>query len=131
MIKAILLKPLDGDPIGSPREFDKLDFARLEAMHAVRAAPADDELRTDGPTVSEYVAAGYQAQNYPPQGYASRSTLEEITDAVALQNAPPPPLPLPEPSAPEDRVKAATPVANKAAPPVANKSDTATRGVKG
>ncbi|MCC0806512.1 hypothetical protein FPV16_09820 [Methylobacterium sp. W2] len=38
MIKAILLKPLDGDPVGSEREFDKLDFERLEGMRAVRAA---------------------------------------------------------------------------------------------
>lgn len=125
MIKAILLKPLDGDPVGTEREFDKLDFARLEAMHAVRAAPSDDELRTDGPTVSEYVAAGYRAENYPPQGYASRSTPDEISAAVALQNAPPPPLP--EPAAPEGAAKAAPQVANKAAPPVANKAGTATK----
>lgn len=42
MIKAVLLKPLDGDPIGSEREFDKLDFERLRLMGAVRAADAGD-----------------------------------------------------------------------------------------
>lgn len=41
-IKAILTKPLDGDPEGNPREFDKTDFDRLEAMGAVRKAGAED-----------------------------------------------------------------------------------------
>lgn len=98
MIKAILLKPLDGDPEGSSREFDQTDFTRLEAMGAVRRAG----LREDGPTIGEYVAAGYPAANYPPKGYASRSTPEEIAEAVA-------------------REKAAPPALNKMAPPVANK----------
>lgn len=114
MVKAILLKPLDGDPEGSEREFDKVDFDRLEAMHAVRAVSDGGELRTDGPTVAEYVAAGYRAETYPPQGYSSRSTPEEIAAAIASQ-APP------SPSAPEAGEKAAPPVANKAAPSVANK----------
>lgn len=38
MIKAILLKPLDGDPEGTTREFTKADFDRLNAKGAVRAA---------------------------------------------------------------------------------------------
>lgn len=29
-----------------------------------------DGLRTDGPTLKQWVAAGYRAENYPPQGYA-------------------------------------------------------------
>jgi len=37
-IKAILTKPLDGQPEGTEREFDKADFDRLKAMGAVRAA---------------------------------------------------------------------------------------------
>ncbi len=45
-----------------------------------------DALRTDGPTVAEYVAAGYQAENYPPEGWASRSTDEEIAAAIAAQS---------------------------------------------
>ncbi|KQM78907.1 HeH/LEM domain-containing protein [Xylophilus sp. Leaf220] len=47
-----------------------------------------DELRADGPTVKEFVAAGYQAANYPPAGYASKSTPEEIADAIRAQGAP-------------------------------------------
>ncbi|MDE2097470.1 MAG: hypothetical protein KGL39_09515 [Patescibacteria group bacterium] len=31
-----------------------------------------DGLRTDGPTLAEYVAAGYKAESYPPQGYAPK-----------------------------------------------------------
>ncbi len=38
MIKAILLKPLDGDPEGAVREFSKADFERLLAKGAIRAA---------------------------------------------------------------------------------------------
>lgn len=45
-------------------------------------------LRTDGPTVAEYVERGYLAVNYPPEGYASRSTAEEIAAAIAAQQAP-------------------------------------------
>lgn len=37
-IKAILLKPLNGEPIGSEAEFDKVDFDRLKAQNAVKAA---------------------------------------------------------------------------------------------
>lgn len=39
-----------------------------------------DGLRTDGPTIAEFVQAGYLASNYPPAGYASRSTPEEIAE---------------------------------------------------
>lgn len=48
---------------------------------------AGTELRDDGPTVAEYVAAGYLAVNYPPQGYTSRSTQEEIDAAIEVQKA--------------------------------------------
>lgn len=53
-------------------------------------APADAESiapREDGPTVEEFVQAGYQAANYPPSGYASRSTPEEIAAAIEAQAA--------------------------------------------
>jgi hypothetical protein len=42
MIKAILTKPLDGDPEGTPREFDKVDFDRLVTLGAVRKAVSGD-----------------------------------------------------------------------------------------
>ncbi len=33
------------------------------------------ELRQDGPTLEEFVAAGYAAENYPPKGYAAKPSL--------------------------------------------------------
>lgn len=42
MIKAILIKPLDGDPAGSTREFSVEDFNRLEAFGAIRKADSDE-----------------------------------------------------------------------------------------
>lgn len=121
MIKAILLKPLDGDPEGTEREFDQADFDFLVKMNAVRKADGAepqqaDELRLDGPTVAEYVARGYKASAYPPSGYAARSTPEEIAAAVAAEGAG---------DAGEDAAqpeeKAAPAVENKMAPEVANK----------
>lgn len=44
-------------------------------------------LRLDGPTVAEYVEAGYLAANYPPEGYASRSTEEDVAAAITAQGA--------------------------------------------
>lgn len=46
---------------------------------------AEPTLRPDGPTVAEYVAAGYLASNYPPSGFVPRSTPEEIAAAIAAQ----------------------------------------------
>lgn len=40
-----------------------------------------DGLRLDGPTVWAYIHAGYRADAYPPVGYASQSTEEEIARA--------------------------------------------------
>lgn len=34
--------------------------------------PVDAPLRTDGPTLAEYIAAGYDVETYPPHGYAER-----------------------------------------------------------
>ena len=42
MVKAILTKPLDGDPEGTEREFDQADFDTLKRMGAVREAAAED-----------------------------------------------------------------------------------------
>lgn len=70
-----------------------VEMVEAEAKDLLRRGKAElhgvlgDELRTDGPTVAEYVAAGYRADNYPPQGYASRSTDEEIQAAIDAQEA--------------------------------------------
>ncbi|NBF13085.1 HeH/LEM domain-containing protein [Pseudomonas sp. Fl4BN1] len=42
-------------------------------------------LRLDGPTIAEFVAAGYLAASYPPEGYASRSSQEEVDMAIEAQ----------------------------------------------
>ncbi|MBA3576195.1 MAG: hypothetical protein H0W39_01065 [Sphingomonas sp.] len=39
MIKAILIKPLDGFPAGTERDFSQVDFDRLKTLNAVRRAP--------------------------------------------------------------------------------------------
>lgn len=44
-IKAILLKPLDADPIGAEREFAKVDFDRLEKLGAVKRAATAKQAR--------------------------------------------------------------------------------------
>ncbi len=47
----------------------------------VEAAPvAPQELRQDGPTLEEYVAAGYPADRYPPEGYAARESAPKPDD---------------------------------------------------
>ncbi len=40
------------------------------------------ELKQDGPTVAEYVEHGYDPKNYPPKGYASKSSDEEVKKAI-------------------------------------------------
>lgn len=55
-------------------------------LHEGEEAPAV-ALRDDGPTIAEYVSAGYPATAYPPQGYASKSSAEEIAAAVAKEAA--------------------------------------------
>lgn len=45
------------------------------------------ELKQDGPTVEEYVEAGYKAADYPPKGYASKSSEEEIKSAIEKQTS--------------------------------------------
>lgn len=54
--------------------------------------PASDPvaLRDDGPTIAEFIAAGYPASAYPPVGYASKSTVEEIAAAQPQTPAPAP-----------------------------------------
>jgi hypothetical protein len=59
-----------------------------------------------GPTVEEWVAAGYKAINYPPSGYTSKSTPEEIEAAIAAENPSLPAAPPPEaPPTPPEPIK--------------------------
>lgn len=61
--------------------------AELDAMFPDFKRPHGDALKQDGPTVADYVKAGYSAKNYPPAGYASKSTAEEIAEAVKAEEA--------------------------------------------
>ena len=49
MRKAILTKPLDGEPEGTKREFSDADFERLESLGAVKAAPEPKNKQAKSP----------------------------------------------------------------------------------
>ncbi len=87
VIPTIRLKSGDSFAIINEVDFDP-------AIHE----PFDREpagLRLDGPTIGEFVAAGYQASAYPPAGYASRSSDEEIAAALAAQQGGASPIEIP------------------------------------
>jgi hypothetical protein len=46
-------------------------------------APGPD----DGPTIAEWMAAGYKASNYPPAGFNPKSSPEEIEAAIEAELA--------------------------------------------
>lgn len=48
---------------------------------------SDEPLKTDGPTLAEFAAAGYPAENYPPKGYTDKRTPEELAQAEAEKKA--------------------------------------------
>lgn len=72
-------------------EFSEGEAKNLRSNSLVRVseasddAPQDETLRDDGPTIAEFVDAGYPASNYPPKGFSSRSTPEEIEAAIAAE----------------------------------------------
>ncbi len=45
-----------------------------------------DKLKDNGPTISEYVAAGFDPATYPPKGYASKNTKEEVKEFIKKHN---------------------------------------------
>lgn len=78
--------------VGEEREFGSMAEGLKKAglIGDLDAAPQSNgggALRDDGPTVAEFVAAGYPASAYPPGGYASRSTAKEIAAAVKAEAA--------------------------------------------
>lgn len=82
------------------------------------------ELRQDGPTVEEWVASGYQASGYPPAGYASKSTPEQIEAAIAAQTAAAEQKTPAAPVAPASDASTAPPAPPAPAAPVAEGSST-------
>jgi hypothetical protein len=68
------------DPNAKPWEAPG-DVPRIPSELATRDK---DGLRTDGPTLEQYVDAGYDAKDYPPEGYAKVASVviqdpEELT----------------------------------------------------
>lgn len=63
--------------------------ALVAVEHLGVAAYLDQQSRSalalDGPTIVEFVEAGYRAINYPPAGYAPRSSQDEIDQAIQAQ----------------------------------------------
>jgi hypothetical protein len=63
-----------------------LSDTELAELHALALVHAPAPLRAGGPTLAEYVAAGYTAETYPPAGYAAVS--EETAHAeIAAEDA--------------------------------------------
>jgi hypothetical protein len=62
--------------------------AACAARDEEQAKAEEERLKEDGPTIAEWVAAGYPPENYPPTGYASRSTPEEIAAAIEAAKKP-------------------------------------------
>lgn len=48
----------------------------------ISVSEIEEGLRLDGPTVAQWVAEGYKASTYPPNGYASLSSQAEIDKAI-------------------------------------------------
>jgi uncharacterized alpha-E superfamily protein len=67
----------------------KAEAAQKATDDAARAKAADEAkapLRTDGPTLEEYVKAGHSADTYPPAGYAARdpAPLNNVSPTVTI-----------------------------------------------
>jgi hypothetical protein len=74
------LAPLSVSPRHSGRRDETLRILPRD-LSPFRAAEAAEQpkLRDDGPTLEEWVAAGYQAAAYPPRGYAPRTASKPPT----------------------------------------------------
>jgi hypothetical protein len=72
--------------IGSEIAHNAMEEAQIRDKSSEPKAAAEP-LREDGPTIHEYVAANYPASTYPPKGYASKSTPEEIDEAIKAEAA--------------------------------------------
>lgn len=74
---------MDNDEIKPGEQLTLAQINRLVKQAQSGESPSyGSGLDEDGPTVTEFIASGYKASNYPPEGYASRSTAEEIAEAL-------------------------------------------------
>jgi hypothetical protein len=67
-------------PLGHPNLTAHADAEKRIADANLEEATLDPK---SGPTVEEYVKAGCDPKNYPPTGYKSKSTPEQIEAAIA------------------------------------------------
>lgn len=44
-----------------------------------------DKLQTGGPTIEQWLADGYKAKDYPPEGYAPNSSEAKIKAAIEAE----------------------------------------------
>lgn len=77
-------RPDEGDAIDPPLDAEQIKRL-VKAECLTEGGEGVPTLRRDGPTIAEFVSAGYRADAYPPRGYASKSSPEEIAAAVAAQ----------------------------------------------
>lgn len=65
-----------------------------DPLLADQSAPRDNAgLRTDGPTLEEFIEKGYMPENYPPQGWAEKPS-EGLTQYRAAKEKEKPPAPI-------------------------------------
>lgn len=79
LVNEVRLLAHDAGQLGADHEadFQKLALAHTALMSPLSALPPvknDAGLRTDGPTLAEWTAAGHPADKYPPEGYAVVTT---------------------------------------------------------
>lgn len=77
-------------PVGEQEVSDRCALVAVEHLGVASYLEQQDHagLKLDGPTIAEFLAAGYQAIHYPPEGYESRSSQEEIDAAIKAQKEP-------------------------------------------
>jgi colicin import membrane protein len=74
------------DDAARAKAADEAKAAEQAKAQDPAAAQAKAPLRTDGPTLEEYVKAGHSADTYPPAGYAARdpAPLNNVSPTVTI-----------------------------------------------
>lgn len=70
-----------------PKMIYLADKTSVVVNNAEEEAIAKGETLNSGPTIAEWVAAGYKASAYPPKGYDSKSSDEEVKAAIEAEIA--------------------------------------------
>lgn len=67
------------------KEALKAELAALKESLSIKKQTAAAALKTDGPTVQQWIAAGYKAKDYPPPGYTAKSPDEEVNALIEAE----------------------------------------------